>query len=90
MKSDGLTIDVAGCDDVLVQNHKMTDAAACECFAAVGAHAAAAEHQHRGVGEFIKCLAPHDDLELGVTCLDGSFGRGFGHRYPPMGKRVVV
>ena len=67
----------------------MADAAARERFAAVGAHAAAAEYQHRGVGEFIERLAAHDDLELGVACLDGRCSCGFGHRYPPMGKRVV-
>ena len=57
VKGDGLSIDVAGRDDILVQNHKMTDAAARERFAAVGSHAATAQHQHRGVGEFIERLA---------------------------------
>ena len=67
----------------------MTDAAARERFAAVGSHAATAQHQHRGVSEFIERLTAHDDLELGVACLDGSCGCGFGHRCPPMGKRIV-
>lgn len=89
MKGDGLSIDIAGRDDILVQNHKMTDAAAGKCLAAVGAHASAAEYQHRGVGELVECLAAHDDLELGVACLVGSCGCGFGHRHPPMGKRIV-
>ena len=89
VKGDSLAVDVAGRDDVLVQDHKMTDAATGKCLAAVGAHAAAAKHQHRGVGEFIERLAAHDNLELGVACLDGSCSCGFGHRYPPMGKRVV-
>ena len=89
VKGDGLAIDIAGRDDVLVQNDEMTDAAAGECLAAVGAHASAAEHQHRSIGELIECLAAHDDLELGVACLDGSCGCGFGHKYPPMGKRIV-
>ena len=88
MKGDGLAIDIAGRDDVLVQNYKMTNAAAGECLAAVGAHASAAEHQHRGVGELIECLAAHDDLELGIARLDES-SSGFGHRHPPMGKRIV-
>ena len=88
VKGDGLAIDIAGRDDILVQNHKMTDAAADKCLAAVRAHASAAEHQHRGVGESIECLTAHDDLEFGVACLDGSRS-GFGHRYPPMGKRFM-
>ena len=87
VKGDGLAIDIAGRDDVLVQNYKMTNAAAGKCLAAIGAHASAAEHQHRGVGEFIKCLAAHDDLELGIARLDES--SSFGHRHPPMGKRIV-
>ena len=86
VKRDGLTVDIAGRNDVFIQNYEMADAAAGECLAAVRAHAAAAEHQHRGVGEFVERLAPHDDLELGVARLDGSGGCGFGHRYPPMGK----
>ena len=89
VKGDGLAIDIAGRDGVLVQNDEMTDAAAGECLAAIGAHATAAEHQHCGVGELIECLAAHDDLELGVACLVGSCGCGFGHRHPPMGKRIV-
>ena len=89
VKGDGLAIDIAGRDDVLVQNDEMTDAAAGECLAAVGAHASAAEHQHCGAGEFIEHLAPHNDLELGVARLVGNCGCGFGHRHPPMGKRVV-
>ena len=44
VKGDGLAIDIAGRDDVLIQNDEMTDAAAGECLAAVGAHASAAEH----------------------------------------------
>ena len=64
VKGDSLAIDIAGRDDVLVQNDEMTNAAAGEC------------------------LAAHDDLELGVACLDES-GSGFGHRHPPMGKRIV-
>lgn len=74
VKGDGLAIDIAGRDGVLVQNHKMPDAAAGKCLAAAGAHASAAEYQHRGVGELVECLAAHDDLELGVACLDGSCG----------------
>ena len=89
MKGDGLAIDIAGRDDVLIQNYKMTNAAAGERLAAVGAHASAAEHQCRSIGELIECLAAHDDLELGVACFDGSCGCGFGHKHPPMGKRVV-
>ena len=88
VKGDGLAIDIAGRDDVLVQNDEMTDAAAGECLAAVGAHASAAEHQHRGGGEFVERLAAHDDFELGIARLDES-GSGFGHRHPPMGKRIV-
>ena len=88
VKGDGLAIDIAGCDNVLGQNDEMTDAAAGKCLAAVGAHASAAEHQHRSIGEPIECLVAHDDLELGVACLDES-GSGFGHKYPPMGKQVV-
>lgn len=57
VKGDSLAIDIAGRDDVLVQNDEMTDAAAGECLAAVGAHASAAEHQHRGISELIECLA---------------------------------
>ena len=87
MKGDGLAIDIAGRDDVLVQNDEMTNAAAGECLAAVGAHASAAEHQHRSIGELIECLAAHDDFELGVACLDEC--SSFGHRHPPMGKRIV-
>ena len=87
VKGDGLTVDIAGRDDVLIQNDEMTDAAAGECLAAVGAHASAAEHQHCSIGELVECLAAHDDLELGVACLDGGCGCGFGHRYPPMGSR---
>ena len=89
MKGDGLAIDIAGRDDVLVQNYKMTNAAAGECLAAVGAHTSAAEYQHRGIGELVECLAAHDDLELGIARLVGSCGCGFGHRHPPMGKRIV-
>ena len=74
VKGDGLAIDIAGRDGVLVQNHKMPDAAAGKCLAAARAHASAAEYQHRGVGELVECLAAHDDLELGVACLDGSCG----------------
>ena len=88
VKGDGLAIDIAWSDDVLVKNDEMTNAAAGKCLAAIGAHTSAAEHQHRGVGEFIKCLAAHDDLELGIARLDES-SSGFGHRHPPMGKRIV-
>ena len=79
-------INIAGCDDVLIQNYEVSDAAASKCLAAVGADAATAEHQHRGVGELVECLAAHDDLELSVARLDGRGGCGSGHRYPPMGK----
>ena len=89
VKGDGLAIDIAGRDDVLIQNDEMTNAAAGKCLAAIGAHTSAAEHQHRGGGEFVECLAAHDDLELGVACLVGGCGCGFGHRHPPMGKQVV-
>ena len=44
VKGDGLAIDIAGRDDVLIQNDEMTNAAAGECLAAIGAHASAAEH----------------------------------------------
>ena len=88
VKGDSLAIDIAGRDDVLVQNDEMTNAAAGERLAAIGPHTSAAEHQHRSIGELIECLAAHDDLELGVACLDES-GSGFGHRHPPMGKRIV-
>ena len=71
VKGDGLAIDIAGRDDVLIQNDEMSDAAAGECLAAVGAHTSAAEYQHRGVSELVECLAAHDDLELGVARLDG-------------------
>ena len=89
VKGDSLAIDIAGRDDVLVQNDEMTNAAAGERLAAIGPHTSAAEHQHRSIGELIECLAAHDDLELGVACLDGGCGSGFGHRHPPMGKRIV-
>ena len=79
-------VDVAGRDDVLIQNHKMPDAAASKCLTALRAHAATAEYQHRGIGELVERLTAHDDLELGVARLDGGGGCGFGHRYPPMGK----
>ena len=88
VKGDGLAIDIAWSDDVLVKNDEMTNAAAGKCLAAVGAYASAAEHQHRGVGELIECLSAHDDLELGIARLDES-GSGFGHKHPPMGKRIV-
>ena len=89
VKGDGLAIDIAWRDDVLVQNDEMSNAAAGKCLAAIGAHTSAAEHQHRGGGEFVERLAAHDDFELGVACLDGGCGSGFGHKYPPMGKQVV-
>ena len=86
VKCDGLAVDVAGRDDVLIQNHEVSDAAAGKCLAAVGAHAAAAEYQYCGVGELVECLAAHDDLELGVARFDGGGGCVFSHRCPPMGK----
>ena len=88
VKGDGLAIDIAGRDDVLIQNNEMSDAAAGECLAAVGAHASAAEHQYRSIGELVECLAAHDDFELGIARLDDS-SSVFGHRHPPMGKRIV-
>ena len=71
MKGNGLTVNVTGRDDVFIQNYEMANAAAGKCLAAIGAHASAAEHQHRGSGELVECLAAHDDLELGVARLDG-------------------
>ena len=71
MKGNGLTVNVTGRDDVFIQNYEMANAAAGKCFTAVGAHAAAAEYQHRGVSELVECLAAHDDFELGVARLDG-------------------
>ena len=88
VKGDGLAIDIAWRDDVFIQNYEMANAAAGKCFTAVGAHAAAAEYQHRGVSELVECLAAHDDFELGITRLDES-SSGFGHKHPPMGKQIV-
>ena len=42
LKGDGLAIDIAGRDDVLIQNDEMTNATAGKCLAAIGAHTSAA------------------------------------------------
>ena len=78
VERDGLAVDVARGEHVLVEDDKVPDTAACERFAAVGAHTAAAEHEHACVGEFVERLAPHDDLEFGVAGL-GSLRGVFAH-----------
>ena len=67
VKGDCLTVDIAGGDDVFIEDDEVPHATAGERFDAVGAPTATAEHEHGGCSELVECGAPHDDFELGVA-----------------------
>ena len=67
VKGDCLTVDIAGGDDVFIEDDEVSYAAASERFDAIGAYTATAEHEHVGCSELVERGAPHDDLELSVA-----------------------